>query len=84
MRLDRVDAHADELGAAGREVVLAPGELAELRGAHRGEVGGMRKQDAPAVAEVVVQAESPFGGLRREVRGGVAQLDGHRDLSSLS
>jgi len=82
VRVHGVDAHPDELDVALGEVVLAAGELAELGGAHRREVGRMGEQESPAVAQVLVQAEASLGGLGGEIGGGVAQLDRHGSSSN--
>jgi len=78
--LDAVDADADELRVALRELVLAVGERAELGGADRREVGRVREEDAPAVAELLVKPDGALGGVGGEVGGGVAELDSHRKL----
>jgi hypothetical protein len=70
--LDRVDADAQDLHAALVELGLDPGHVAELGGAHRGEVLGMREQHRPAVADPFVEADPALGGVGLEVGGGVA------------
>ena len=77
MVLDRVDAEPDDLAVALLEVTLELGDRAEFGRADRGVVLGVREQDAPAVAEVVVQGDGARGAVRGEVGGGVAELDGH-------
>ena len=73
--LDGVDREAEELGVALVEVGLARREGAQLGRADRCEVLRVREEDAPAVAEVVVEAERALGGLGGEVRGLVAQVE---------
>ena len=77
MVLDRVDADAQDLDAALVELRLDPGHVAELGGADRGEVLGMREQHRPAVAEPLVEVDATLGGIGLEIRRGVAQTDGH-------
>jgi hypothetical protein len=59
---------------------LARGEGAQFGRAHRREVLGVREEDAPAVAQPVVEVDGAFGGLRREVRGLVAESNRHELL----
>ena len=81
--LERVDRQAEDLHVALVELGLDLRHVAELGGAHRREVLGVREQHAPAVAQVVVELDRAFGGLRREVRGFVAQVQRHRSTSLL-
>jgi hypothetical protein len=37
----------------------------------------MGEQNSPAVAEPLVEVDRPFGGVGREIGGGIAQSDGH-------
>src|SRR5207237_7943307 len=55
---------------------------AGLGRAHGREALRVREQDAPAVAEVVVEVDRSFGGLGREVGGLVAQAQRHLNTSS--
>jgi hypothetical protein len=77
MILDRVDADADDLDAALVELGLDPGHVAELGGADRGEILGVREHHRPAVAHPVVEADPALGGVGLEVGGGIAQTDAH-------
>ncbi|PYQ18784.1 MAG: hypothetical protein DMF79_14145 [Acidobacteria bacterium] len=63
-----IDAQADHLAVALRELRLELGHVAELGGADRGEVLGVREQDGPPVSDPLVEVELAFRGLRREVR----------------
>ncbi len=72
--VERIDAEADHLDAAPIELVLDPGDLAELGGAHRREVLRMGEQHAPGVAEPFVEPDRAGGGLGAEVGRLVAQL----------
>src|SRR3546814_6893469 len=65
--LDRIHAEADELHVALVELRLEPGDVAELGGADRREVLGMREQHGPAIADPVMELELPLGGLRGEI-----------------
>ena len=62
------------------ELLLAARELAELGGADRREVGGVREQDAPAVAEVLVERDLAGGRLGSEIRRGFFELQSHVGL----
>jgi hypothetical protein len=75
---DGVHAHADELGVALGELIFPPGEIAQLGGAHGGEVGWVGEENASPITEVLVQADLPLSGLGGEVGGSVAQLDRHQ------
>ena len=79
--LERVDRQAEDLHVALVELGLDLRHVAELGRAHRREVLRVREQHAPAVAEVLVELDRAFGGLRREVGGFVAQAQRHRVLS---
>src|SRR5262244_2291467 len=68
MIIDRVDAEPEDLGVALVELRLQARHVAELGGAHRREVLGMREQDGPAIADPIVEVDLALGGLRREVR----------------
>ena len=59
MGIEGVDAEADHLHTARIELGLDPGQLTELGRAHRSEVLGVREQDAPAVADPVVEPNVP-------------------------
>ena len=66
--VDRVDAQADDLGVALGEFRLQPRHVAELGGADRREILGMREQDRPAVADPVVKVDLALGRFGSEVR----------------
>src|SRR6185436_4742692 len=76
----RIVRQADDLGIALVELGLESGHVAQLGGADRGEVLRMREQDRPLVADPLVKANLPFGGIRREIRGLVA--DSYRHMRS--
>jgi hypothetical protein len=59
------------------ELGLELRDRAELGGAHRREVLGMREEDAPRFAEPLVEVDGAFGRVLGEVGGDVAELDGH-------
>ena len=73
--LAAVDAQADDLHATPRPFVAEPGGDAELGGADRGEVGRMREEHAPVLADELVKADAPQARPRREVRDAVADAD---------
>ena len=57
--LDRIDAEADDFRVALVELGLEPGHVAQLGGADRREVLGVREQHAPRLAEPFVKADRP-------------------------
>ena len=69
VRLDRIDRQRDDLDVALGEFVLQLGRSAQLGRAHRREVRGMREQDAPTVAEPLVETDGAFAGFLRRNRG---------------
>ena len=77
MVLDRVDADAQDLHAALVELRLDPGHVAELGGADRGEVLGVREQHRPAVADPLVELDPALGRVGLEVRGGIVDANAH-------
>ena len=79
MVVDRVDADADDLDAALVELGLDPGHVAELGGADRGEVLGVREQDRPAVADPLVEADAALRWCRPRSRGRCRRCEWSRD-----
>ena len=77
VRFEPVHAEADRLHVALVELRLEVRDLTELRGADGREVSGVREEDHPRVALPVGEVDGPLGGVLGEVRGGVAQSDGH-------
>ncbi len=75
--VDRVDADADGLDVALVPLGLEARHGAELGGADRREVLGVREEQAPAVAEPFVEADRPIRGLGLEVGGDVAEREGY-------
>ena len=80
VRLGRIDRDGGDLRVARRELVVQPRDGAQLGGAHRREVGGVREQHAPALAQPFMEADLAVGGLGGEVRRKIAQVQGHRGL----
>jgi hypothetical protein len=76
--VERIDGQADDFDAAFVEFRLDPGHVAELGGADRGEVLGMREQHRPLVADPIVKADLSFGRLRFEIRGSIIDCKSHR------
>jgi hypothetical protein len=72
-----VDAEPDDAGVALVELGLQGRDAPELRRADRREICGVGEEDAPSVAEVLVKVDFPFGGVRGEVRGLIAELKRH-------
>ena len=73
--LHRIDRQADDLDAAPVELRLDLGEVAELGGADRREVLGMREQDRPFVADPLVEPDAALGGFGLEVGGQAANAE---------
>ena len=80
MAVDRVDRKPDNLDAALVELGLEAGHGAELGGADRREILGMREQHGPVVADPVVETDLAFSRIGLEIRGGVANLERHENL----
>ena len=79
---DGVDRDPEDLRVSLAELVLQFRHLAELGRADRGEILRVRKEDPPTVAEVLVEIDLAFGRVRREVRRGVTELQGHGSPSA--
>ncbi|MNN24670.1 hypothetical protein D3C81_1381110 [compost metagenome] len=77
VRLHRVHRQGDGLDAALGEFPFQLGGEAQLGGAHRGEVGRVGEQDAPAVAEPFVETNATGAGILFEVGGDIAKADAH-------
>lgn len=84
MAADGVGAQAQQLDAALGELGLEAGHLAQLGGADGGEVLGVREEDHPVIADVLVKVDGALGGLGLEVGGDGAQTEavGTRILSA--
>src|SRR5579859_1041536 len=68
VRVNAVNAHADRLDLALLEVCATAGELYELRGAYRREVGRMAEEQHPvALAGVITQLDGAMRGLGLEL-----------------
>jgi len=66
----------DDFDVALLEVFRPAGYFAQLCGAHRSEIGGMREEDGPAVANPVVELDRPLSRLSGEVGGDRAKSEG--------
>jgi hypothetical protein len=77
MLVDGVDRQSDDFHVAPVELRLDLGHVAELGGAHRREILGVREQHSPGVADPVVKADPAFGGRRFEIRRGIVDLQCH-------
>ena len=73
---------ADDLDVALVELGLDLGHVAELGGANRREVLGVREQHGPGVPDPVVELDAAGGGVGLEVGRGVADAKRHRSISS--
>ena len=67
---------AQQLDAALGELGLELGKGAQLGGAHGRVVGRVREEDAPAVAEVLVELDGADVAVGREVLGDGAEPQG--------
>src|SRR5690606_8727976 len=72
-----VHAEPEDLDVALVELRLQACHLAELRRAHRGEVLRMREQDAPGVAEILVEPDRPLRAVCCEIGSNVAESNTH-------
>ncbi|MCY1176071.1 hypothetical protein D9M73_163320 [compost metagenome] len=77
MGIHRIHRQRDHLHATRGELVLELGGETQLGGAHRGEVGRVREQHAPAAAQPLVEADLAFAGFLFEVGGDVAESEAH-------
>jgi hypothetical protein len=66
VRVDAIDAQADDLAAEVLELLVALGELDELRRADRRKVGRMREEEDP-LAAVLRQAQGALGAIGGEI-----------------
>ena len=73
MALERVGGQAENLDAPLGEFGLKIGNGAELRRAHRSVVFGMREEDGPAVAYILVEVNWASRRVGLEVGGDAAQ-----------
>ena len=67
VRLDRIDRQRDDLHMAFRKLVFQLGRHAELGGAYGCEIGRVRKQDAPTVAQPFVKVNATLGRILFEI-----------------
>src|SRR3972149_3945413 len=77
-----IDAQTDDLDPALVELGLDPCHIAELGGADRREVLGMREQNAPGIAEPFMEADTTLRRIGLEIRCGFAKLEGHHNSPS--
>src|SRR5262249_45939683 len=56
---------------------LQPCDCTQFGGADRREILGMGEEQAPAIAEPLMKADRPLSRLGFEVRGGIAESEGH-------
>src|SRR5215831_16136728 len=75
MTIERVDGKPDNFHVAPVKLGLELGHVAQLGGAHRREVLGMRKQHGPGIADPVMEADAAFRRLGLEVRRDVVDLE---------
>jgi len=82
VRLDGVGGQADQLDAALGELRLELCECAELGGADRSVVLGVREEDDPLVADELMEINGTFGGLGLEVGRDRAQAEAVSEMVS--
>jgi hypothetical protein len=80
MRSAVIDADGENLDVALVELGLDPRHVAQLGGADRREVLGVREQHDPAVPGPLVEPDCPFGRLRGEIRRRIAQSESHAPI----
>lgn len=82
--LGRVGRESNQLDAALCELGLETSHLAELCGAHRGEILGVGEEDNPLVANELMEVNGALGGLGLEVGGNAAKTEtgSDRDMSA--
>ncbi|MCY1539133.1 hypothetical protein D9M68_747050 [compost metagenome] len=73
VRIGVVHRQRQHLYVALGEFVGQFGGIAQLGGADRCEIGRMRKQDTPAVTQILMEAYRPSRGFLFEIGGGIAQ-----------
>jgi hypothetical protein len=84
MAVDRIDAQANQLDAALVEFRFQLGEQAELGGADRGEILGVREQHRPAISDPVVEFNFALSGFGFEIGGDCAYRKCHGFTSCCS
>src|SRR6202022_845955 len=70
----------DDLGVALVELGLDARHVAQLGGAHRGEILWVREEDGPLIADPLVEVDRTLGRLRSEVGGFVVDTQRHGTL----
>ena len=75
--VDRIDGQPDDFHAALVEFRLELGHGAELGGADRGKILGVREQHDPIIADPIMEADLAFRRFGFEIRGGIAYLECH-------
>src|SRR6516162_87643 len=75
MTVEQVDGKPDNFHVAPVKLGLELGHVAQLRGAHRREVLGMRKQHSPGIADPLMEADAAFRRLGLEVGSDVVDLE---------
>ncbi|MNL85152.1 hypothetical protein D3C87_2133630 [compost metagenome] len=73
MGIRAVNRQGQHLHVALGEFVGKLGRVAQFGGAHGREVGRMRKEYPPAIAQILVKADGTGRGILFKIRGGVAQ-----------
>src|SRR5690606_41836234 len=77
MRIHRVDTQGDGLDVTLGKFIFELGGQAQLCGAHRGKVGRVGKQYAPAIAEPLVKANAALGGILFKIRCSISKTQTH-------
>ena len=80
MLFDAIDGNAHHLGAALFPFIGKLGDRTEFGCANGGKILGVRKQDRPAVANPVVQADRALIGFDGQIGDGIVDAQGHNIL----
>jgi len=77
--LEIIGRNTDDLDIALCKVVCATSDLAELGGADRGEVSGMREEDGPRTTDPFVELDQTSCSLSLEIGGDATETEGGHD-----
>src|SRR3546814_17986273 len=78
-----VDREADDLAVALREFRFGLGEIAELGGADRREILGVREKHSPRVTAPLMEVDTSLGGVGREIGSAITSSERHDILLCL-
>src|SRR3546814_13446742 len=78
-----VDREANDLAVALREFRFGLGEIAELGGADRREILGVREKHSPRVTDPLMEVDTSLGGVGREIGSAITYSERHDILLCL-